>query len=323
MHLFTPAPAIRVRRDTNTDTPLPADEPAGANPPDGALIDYYLSQPCSGPLALEIRDAQGKLVRRYSSDGKPEQTQAELEKQLIPLHWLKPEQVLSADSGMHRWVWDLRYATPTSTLHEYPISAVPRRTPRYPLGPLALPGTYTIRLIAAGKTETAQIGVKMDPRIKADFSGLRAQFDLAMRLATDVSRSSQAVAQARSVQEQLTSFSKTQGSSSAESGRKLAQSVAAILDGTSKESDATTLKNANQNAIDLYKDVEKSDASPTVAQLNAYAITARQLSRTIGEWERFKEQELAGFNRQLHSSGKPEILLDLPPRRQEEGKNEE
>jgi hypothetical protein len=262
-------------------------------------------------------------VRRYSSDDNPEQTQAELEKQLIPLYWLKPEQVPSLDSGMHRWIWDLRYATPTSTLHEYPISAVPHRTPHYPLGPLVLPGTYTIRLIAGGKIETAQIAVKMDPRIKANLVSLRAQFDLAMRLATDVSRSSQAVSQARSVQEQLTNISKKQGSSSAASAKQLAQRVAAILDGASKESEGSTLKSANQNAIDLYKDVEKSDAAPSAAQLNAYAITAHQLSQAIVDWDSFKEKELAGFNRQLHSSGAPEILLDLPPRQKETGENEE
>jgi hypothetical protein len=287
------------------------------------VIDYYLSKSGSGPLALEIRDAQGKLVRRYSSDDKPEQTQAELEKQLIPLYWLKPEQVLSAESGMHRWIWDLRHAPPTSTLHEYPISAVPHRTPRYPVGPLVLPGTYTVRLIANGQTQTAEISVKMDPRIKTTTARLSAQFDLAMQLATDVSRSSQAVSQARSVQEQLTNLSKTRESSSGDSAKKLAQSVTAILEGADKETDATTLKTANQNAIDLYKDVEKSDAAPTAAQRNASAIVARQLSLATGEWESFKEKQLAGFNRQLHLSGKPEIRLDLPPRQQETGENEE
>ena len=323
VHLFAPAPAIRVRRDTNTDTPLPADEPMGENPPDGAVIDYYLSKSASEPVALEIRDAQGKLVRRYSSHDKPAQTQAELEKQLIPLYWLKPQQTLSAQSGMHRWIWDLRYAPPTSTLHEYPISAVANRTPRYPLGPLALPGTYTVRLTANGQTQTAVLTLKMDPRVKTPTIGLHAQFNLAMQLATAVSRSSQAVSQARSVQEQLIKLSKTQGSSAADSAKKLAHSVTTILEGADKESDAITLKTANQNAIDLYKDVEKSDAAPTLAQQNTSAIIERQLSRTIGEWESFKEKELSGFNRQLRSSGEPEIRLDLPPRQQETGENEE
>src|SRR5207237_10598230 len=89
-HLRSPWLAYRVRPDTKTDTPLPPDEPAGENPPDGAAIDYFLGKPSSQPVTLEIADSAGKLVRRYSSNEKPEQTQAELEKQLIPLYWLQP-----------------------------------------------------------------------------------------------------------------------------------------------------------------------------------------------------------------------------------------
>ena len=88
MHLFTPAPAYRVQRDTNTDTPLPPDEPAAPNPPDGAILDYYLPAAASA-VTLEILDAQGQLVRRYSSNDKPEITEEELQKQLIPLYWVR------------------------------------------------------------------------------------------------------------------------------------------------------------------------------------------------------------------------------------------
>src|SRR6185437_1255998 len=155
VHLFQTAPAYRVRRDNNTDTPLPADEPAGENPPDGALLDYYLNAPASGAVTLEILDSHGKLVRRYSSTDRPDRSPEELQKEMIPAYWLKPFASLSTTAGMHRWVWDLRYAPPTTTQHEYPISAIPYRTPRYPLGPLVLPGSYTVRLTADGKTQTA------------------------------------------------------------------------------------------------------------------------------------------------------------------------
>ena len=68
VHLFHPAAAYRIERDTYTDTPLPPDEPAGANPPDGAVIDYYLPAAASS-VAIEILDAQGKLVRRFTNYG--------------------------------------------------------------------------------------------------------------------------------------------------------------------------------------------------------------------------------------------------------------
>ncbi len=106
----------------------------GENPPDGAAIDYALPASVEGPVTLEILDANGKVMRRYASDDKPEMTREEMEKQLIPLYWLRMPETLPASAGMHRWVWDLRYATPTATRYEYPISAVPHSTPRTPQG---------------------------------------------------------------------------------------------------------------------------------------------------------------------------------------------
>ena len=322
MHLFDLAPAYRIRRDTNTDTPLPADEPAGENPPDGAIIDYYLGQQTTGTVAIEILDAQRRLVRRYSSDEKPEQTQDELNKQLIPLYWLKPQQILPASAGMHRWDWNLRYPTPYSTLHEYPISAVPQRTPRYPLGPLVLPGTYTVRLTANGKTQTTSLVVKMDLRVKTAPAGLREQFELAMRLASTVRESSHAVSQARSVQEQLAELSLNQYSAIAGSAKNLNNRVTGILDGSSTDTEQT-LKAANQDAIDLYKDVEKSDAAPTAAQMNAATVIAERFSGLLSQWQDLKQKDLPLFDRQLQPAGVPEIQLDLPPKEQETGENEE
>ena len=110
-----PAEAYRVRRSTYTDTPMPADEPAGENPPDGAVIDYALPASVQGPVSLEILDAGGKVVRRFASDDRLEPTREEMEKQLIPLYWLHMPAALPATAGMHRWVWDLRYTTPIAT----------------------------------------------------------------------------------------------------------------------------------------------------------------------------------------------------------------
>ncbi|MBV9622899.1 MAG: glycoside hydrolase, partial [Acidobacteria bacterium] len=145
-HIFQPAPAYRVRRDTNTDTPIPPDEPLGQNPPDGAILDYILPHAVTGRLRLEILDDQGRLVRRYDSGDRPEVSPEEQSKELIPTYWLRPWRALATGAGMHRWIWDLRYPSPLASEHEYPIAAVPHNTPRYPLGPSALPGQYTVRL---------------------------------------------------------------------------------------------------------------------------------------------------------------------------------
>ena len=106
--LFKPQTALRVRWNTNTDTPLPPDEPRLPNPPEGAIIDYYLKSAASGPVTLEIFDADGRLVRRYSSADPvpplPDPTDAPL-----PLYWYRPPQGLSAAAGMHRFTWDVHY----------------------------------------------------------------------------------------------------------------------------------------------------------------------------------------------------------------------
>ena len=68
VHLFRPADAVRVRANTNHDTPISPEEPAGQNPPDGAVIDYALARPAKGPVTIEIRDASGALVRELSSE---------------------------------------------------------------------------------------------------------------------------------------------------------------------------------------------------------------------------------------------------------------
>src|SRR5262249_43100915 len=152
--LFKPASAVRVRRSTNTDTPIPPDEATAQNPPDGAAIDYYLASDASGLVAVEILDASGKLVRRYSSADKPPATDEELAKQLIPLYWIRKHKSPSTTAGMHRLTWDLHYPSPNAPRYDYPISAIPGDTPRGPLGARALPGQYTVKLTANGKSYT-------------------------------------------------------------------------------------------------------------------------------------------------------------------------
>ena len=233
VHLFTPAPAFRIQRDTYTDTPLPPDEPAAANPPDGAAIDYYLAHASSAPVTLEILDARGQLVRKFSSTDKPEATEEELKKQLIPLYWLRPFQSLSTDAGMHRWVWDLHYPAPDSTRHEYPISAIPGDTPRLPLGPTALPGTYTARLTADGKNYTASFTVE-DGSARKNFARRhsRKSSSLETRLASLLSQTSQAVLQAGSIRDPLQKLAQQASGPVHDSVQVFETKFAAILTGT-------------------------------------------------------------------------------------------
>ncbi|MBS1241115.1 MAG: glycosyl hydrolase repeat-containing protein, partial [Gemmatimonadetes bacterium] len=161
--LFVPQRATRVRWNMNTDTPLPPDEPAGENPPDGAIINYWLGEGVSGAVTLEILDSAGALVRRYGSTDEPEKP---IPGQNIADFWLRPPQTLSAAPGMHRFLWDLRYPVPPGLDRGYPLAQIVHNTIPEPNGPAVLPGRYTVRLTANGQARTQPLAVRMDPRVK-------------------------------------------------------------------------------------------------------------------------------------------------------------
>jgi photosystem II stability/assembly factor-like uncharacterized protein len=187
-YLFKPQTAMRVRWNKNTDTPLPPEEPAGQNPPDGAILYYYLKN-ASDLVVVDVLDAAGKLVRHYSSDEKPGPIENDL---TYPTYWIRPPQIPPAAAGMHRFVWDLRYTPPEALRHDYPMTAVHHDTPREPRGPIALPGEYSVKLTVNGKSFTQPLTVKMDPRVKTPPAGLKQQFDLAKKVVEMMSRTKSA-----------------------------------------------------------------------------------------------------------------------------------
>jgi photosystem II stability/assembly factor-like uncharacterized protein len=326
-HLFTPAPAYRVQRDTNTDTPLPPDEPAAANPPDGAIIDYYLSHAASAPVTLEILDARGQLVRKFSSADQPDVTEADLKKQLIPFYWLRPFRALPSDAGMHRWVWDLHYPAPDSPRHEYPIAAIPGDTPRYPLGPTVLPGSYTARLAANGKSYTAAFTVKMDPRVQVSSASLEKKFQLEMRLASLLSQTSNAVMQAGSIREPLQKLSQQATGTARDSIQAFQTKVASVLGATAgfaaTPTDEITLTRVNGQVSVLYGQVCQADAEPTATQSEAIAATEHDSLDAMKRWDSLKASELPALNGELRSANLPEVHIESHPHQEDSGMDEE
>ena len=184
VHLFTPETAYRVRRSTNTDTPLPPEEPRGENPPDGAILDYFLPSSAQR-VEVSVFDESGQEVRRYSSDDAAPKPMPNLDK---PAYWERPFRRPGTAPGMHRFVWDLREPAPHAFEQDLPISANPHDTPRVPEGPLVVPGRYTVRLNVDGHTSTRELTVVMDPRVTISAAALDEQFALAQRLASLMNR---------------------------------------------------------------------------------------------------------------------------------------
>jgi hypothetical protein len=234
-HLFSPAPAIRRRRGENRETPLPPETPAGANPPAGAIVDYWLGGgaaaaasaeagaiPPAGPAAptgtvdptgapgpagevtLEVFDPRGELVRRFASDDpvpRPEEAGAHMP--LAP-SWLRPAPPLGKRAGLNRFTWDLRYPAPPVLRPQASMDAVHGEpTPLEPEGPLVLPGLYRLKLTAGGSSSTATLRVDVDPRATVSPAALASQLDLSRRIDAALAMSYLAVQQLRALAERL------------------------------------------------------------------------------------------------------------------------
>jgi hypothetical protein len=233
---------------------------------------------------------------------------------------------LPADAGVHRWVWDLRYTTPTATHYEYPISAVPHDTPRTPQGPLALPGTYKVRLTAAGKVVTAPLTIKMDPRVEATQSDLTSLFTLESQLAEMVSNSSRASLEAHSIREQIEKLSKNAQPPLKGTLEGLDKDLAVILNGADKsatDEEKPGLDTLAGEAGSLYSQVGQADAPPTAAQQHAADHASEELSGVLQKWEQWKGSSITETNIKLRAAHLPELKLEQKPQTMPEGGDED
>jgi hypothetical protein len=268
-------------------------------------------------VAIEILDSKNLVVRRFSSTDKPEVTEEDLEKQLIPLYWLRPERKLQTGAGMHRWLWDLRYPPPDSAHHGYPIAAVPGDTPRVPLGPSALPGEYTVRLSANGATYTAPLTVKMDPRVKATTIDLAQQLQTQSQLADLLSRSSLALLQARSLSKELDDRSERATGALKNAIADLQKKLTAAIGDPAAQSanvlKEPTLTSVNSEVGALYDQLDRADAAPTPAQSKAMADLSVASGSAIARWKDIVESDLPALNKQLRSANLQQIRIEAQP----------
>jgi photosystem II stability/assembly factor-like uncharacterized protein len=341
-HLFRPAVAWRLRRDLYTDTPLPPEEPAGQNPPDGAVLDYLLRAAAvgtaaasasaapaaggAGEVVLEIADAAGRLVRRFSSADQPRPVDPrELN---VPMYWVRPPQELLAAPGMHRFVWDLRYPPPDSLHHDYPISAVFHDTPAEPLGPLVLPGRYQVKLTVAGQSITQPLEVAMDPRVRTPADGLAEQQRLASGIVAAMNQDAATLREVDAVRARLAAA--VSGQPAAGKGAlarevKAFKAKAAALSGSAGDEEDSapppaparaagarrrgaapeeeSLRRLNGELERLLIQVDAADERPTTQQQAGFAELEKRLAALRERWDELRGRQLAALNRRLQSAG--------------------
>ncbi len=221
-YLFKPAIALRIRFATNDPTPWPPEWPAGENPPEGAVVDYYLPA-AAGEVKLEFLNTQGKAVRTYSSTGpvmSPDPATDPVAYDRIckqnpaapdcalPFYWPAPPQVLKTSAGMHRFTWDMHYdPIPGATGGGRGgggggNDAVPHRTYPSVNSPWVAPGLYSVRLTVNGQSQTQPISVKMDPRVKIT-PEVQQIFTLTTQIENNARAAAGAYAEARALADKL------------------------------------------------------------------------------------------------------------------------
>jgi hypothetical protein len=289
--LFAPATAIRLRPAGFTGTPLPKEEPAAANPPSGAFIDYVLVAGAR-TVSVEIRDEQGELVRLYSSaDDIPKPDPATLN---TSPEWVTPTVALSTAPGMHRFVWPLRYPV---------LAGLAGR--RGAEGVWAPPGRYTVVLEVDGARLGQPLTVAPDPRLHLRQEDYARQFAMARRIEEARAAAATALKEAGTL---LTALSERR---SDEIGKAMDALKARAEELTDARVPGTLSFLAD--ALDrLANAVDGSDQAPSPDAVSGYEQTRVSLDRALAAWNALKANDLAAVNSRLKKAGQTEISLTPP-----------
>ena len=301
--LFQPSTAYRVRPGTDQGTPVPFDEPHADNPPDGAVLDYYLKDTQSTAVQLEIFDSAGVLVRRYASGDvlpktKPEDMQ-------FPMYWVHDPEPLSATTGAHRFIWDLHYAFPADVHSSF----------YGPTAPLALPGKYTVKLTVNGQSHSQPLELKMDPRVKTSQADLEKMFRAESRVAKNLADLSTAMKHAQELQANLATRKKEMPSSgeAAEALAALDRKTAELmgLQGepefgvfglTVPATDTVTLREASHAARGLLSIVQTADAAPTTDAALAIEKWDSATKNILERWDALWQHDRTRVNSLLQKA---------------------
>jgi photosystem II stability/assembly factor-like uncharacterized protein len=298
-YLYKPATTVRVRNDTDFDTPFPPEITHGDNPPDGAILNYYLKSAATGPLTIGIYDAAGKLVREMTSVPPPAEPEPQLN---VPNYWLEPPHPLTTAAGGNRAVWDLRYTRPEQIgpygTQAYPISALYGATPAEPRGPLVTPGAYEARLTVDGHTYKQTFQVTMDPRIKTPPEGIVAQRDLGLKILDAMTVSYAANEQVAEVRAAITAAGESDAT------KALAAKAAAFggapagrggrgggfgRGGGGVTSNFTTIHGTFGS---LMTTAEQADQPPTIGMHENFEDACKSLDEALTKWEELKKNDL-------------------------------
>ena len=283
--LYKPQTTFRVRWNMYTDTPVPQEEAAGENPPDGAMIDYYLNEQAQD-IKLEITHSynrgdgtgRGTLIRSYTN----KDTLYKIPDVNYPHYWIRPQKILSTDPGHHRFLWDMKYASLNLPV-SYPISATYMNTEPNQTAPWVMPGTYTVTLTIDGKVYTQTFTIKMDPRVKTSSANLQLQHDLSLQCYNRRKECMKILDEIRSYRSSLRS-----GITNPEELNKK-DKEAAVLDSTPQSINEWSFGRLNNGFASVFGALQDSDTPPTTQMINAVKELNQQMIVLKKKWENLKK----------------------------------
>lgn len=299
-YLVKPAKAVRVRFAANDPTPWPPEVPAGENPPDGAIIDYYLAANAS-TVRLEIVDGAGKVIRAYSSSDTSSGPDPALNPEAydricqripdaphcsVPLYWAAPNTRLSARAGMHRFTWDMRYqpidgAQPA----EAETGAVPHRTYFAATTPWAPPGSYTVRLVADGKMYAQPLDLVLDPRVKTSAEAIAQVAALSREMYDGAVALHAAFVAARALSDRLTSGGDAALKAQVDSIAPPPPRDARQRFGFRRAgSGPPTLESARAAMVAAAMAMQDADVAPTAREIDAVTKASAWYREVIARW---------------------------------------
>ena len=322
----------------------------GSNPPGGALFQYWVKD-ANQTVKFEFLDAAGKVITGFTSDQDPETAADSLRLEGIKtaaIDSLVTKGGLARDSAVK--VIAAQYANPQAAAaamdFDEIISRVPRpaRVPnkkgintfswnmRYPdaarfdgmimwsgsvTGPMAPPGTYSVRMTSGTVAQTYPFRIRRDPRSDATDADVLAQFKMLLAIRDRTTDANMAVRTVRNMRWQVADRApKLTGQPSIEF-----QSLANEMMGELTTSENEVYQTKNQSSQDplnypiklnnqiaaLSGTVGSGEYRPTQQAQQAFTMLSGKLGVQLGSIRKSLDGHLPRMNAILKAAGLPEL----------------